>query len=867
MFNKKNVHLIPHTHWDREWYFTSDDSRSMIYWDMRFLIEDLIKNKDSKFLYDGQTSIIDDFLQYSPDWKEKLQKVIKSKQLMVGPWYTQTDNLQPMGESILRNLEIGGKLAEDMGHRMKVGYLPDSFGHNPQTPQIMRQVGIDNFSFYRGLDPKKVNNELYFDYVAPSGDKVLGVWQTHYSTDGLTTFEGFMEGGRYDKKNHPIDVSVESYEKRSNGLAFWLPIGTDMKPYKKEIVETVKKLNETEKENFNYLISSYEDVIEETKKEIKEKNIKLPLYKGELREALTGRVHRSIISARMDLKQAINKLEDILVNQIEPLAYICEKLEIDVPWKMIERCWKDVFKSSAHDSYGGSIEDVVHDKIMSRLSDGWRVANAVVGMLCKIYVSKFKKIDKEKVDLFLINTKPNSYDGLFESEFMIGKRFNKNDQFTIYDGDKKIPYVILKQDHFGTHEREMFTVMMYVENIPPFSHKKFKVVFEEKSRIKNDKTFWKNEKFHLSIQEGKLTLKDKENDKTILNPIIFSADPSNGDTYDHSPITFNDPEYIFDKFEVIWSETSQEMQNIKFKTTKKIPNGLDEWKQNKTSIIQDIEIIITLIKDRIILKTFISNKSKNTRMRMLFNSGKNTKSWEHDMQFSVVSRKIENEYLKTWQKEDKYNAKWEEFPTNLSPHQSFIKVPSNDYAITTFGAKEHEVINKKENAFIALTLYRAVDVFGKSHIAYRPGRGSGAECEAPKAQVINKELEFSCEIFSKKLKNEELFNKAKEFNSKASFLDGSWGKEKVLLRWETNHEFYNNSNNKEVSINFEIPNGMIVSAIYKTPYGENIIRLFNSTNKVIEWDLKDNTFGFDLKNINETGKVKIKPWKLININI
>jgi alpha-mannosidase len=74
----------------------------------------------------------------------------------------------------LRNLEIGGKIAEDMGHRMNVGYLPDSFGHNPQTPQLMRLVGIDNFSFYRGLDPKKTNNELYFDYVAPSGDKVLG---------------------------------------------------------------------------------------------------------------------------------------------------------------------------------------------------------------------------------------------------------------------------------------------------------------------------------------------------------------------------------------------------------------------------------------------------------------------------------------------------------------------------------------------------------------------------------------------------------------------------------------------------------------------------------------------------------------------
>ena len=101
---KLDVHLVEHTHWDREWYFTSDDSRTMLYYDMKFMIDHLLKNKD-KFTYDGQSSIIDDFLMFSPKWKEKLKKVVREKKLYVGPFYTAVDDTAAAGESISRNLE------------------------------------------------------------------------------------------------------------------------------------------------------------------------------------------------------------------------------------------------------------------------------------------------------------------------------------------------------------------------------------------------------------------------------------------------------------------------------------------------------------------------------------------------------------------------------------------------------------------------------------------------------------------------------------------------------------------------------------------------------------------------------------------
>lgn len=37
----KTVHLIQHTHWDREWYFTENDSQVLLYYFMADLLNRL----------------------------------------------------------------------------------------------------------------------------------------------------------------------------------------------------------------------------------------------------------------------------------------------------------------------------------------------------------------------------------------------------------------------------------------------------------------------------------------------------------------------------------------------------------------------------------------------------------------------------------------------------------------------------------------------------------------------------------------------------------------------------------------------------------------------------------------------------------
>lgn len=125
----KKVHVVPHMHWDREWYFTTEESRILLVNNMEEIM-DMLENNPSypNYVLDGQTAILEDYFAAKPENKERVKKLVKEGRLIIGPWYTQTDEMVVGGESITRNLLYGLKDCEEFGDAMMIGYLPDSFG-------------------------------------------------------------------------------------------------------------------------------------------------------------------------------------------------------------------------------------------------------------------------------------------------------------------------------------------------------------------------------------------------------------------------------------------------------------------------------------------------------------------------------------------------------------------------------------------------------------------------------------------------------------------------------------------------------------------------------------------------------------------
>ena len=159
------AHVICHTHWDREWYFTREQFRTKL---IR-LIDGLLELVETvpeyvSFMLDGQTILLEDYLEIKPYNRERLFDAMRSGKIVCGPWYILPDELLISGESHIRNYIIGSKVSEAAGvSKMKTAYLPDSFGHPSQMPQIVSGLGMDTMVFWRGVPKEVEKTEFYWE--------------------------------------------------------------------------------------------------------------------------------------------------------------------------------------------------------------------------------------------------------------------------------------------------------------------------------------------------------------------------------------------------------------------------------------------------------------------------------------------------------------------------------------------------------------------------------------------------------------------------------------------------------------------------------------------------------------------------------
>src|SRR5215469_1589565 len=128
----------------------------------------------SYFMLDGQTIVLEDYLEIRPENASRLRSLATQGRLLVGPWYLQPDEFLVGGESLIRNLQMGRRISEGYGGAMLVGYVPDTFGHIAQLPQLLRGFGIDNAVFWRGVGPEITHDS--FRWRAPDGSDVLAAW-------------------------------------------------------------------------------------------------------------------------------------------------------------------------------------------------------------------------------------------------------------------------------------------------------------------------------------------------------------------------------------------------------------------------------------------------------------------------------------------------------------------------------------------------------------------------------------------------------------------------------------------------------------------------------------------------------------------
>ncbi len=864
---KRKVHVVPHSHWDREWYFTTSRSKVYLMKDLKDVLDTLESNPDFKyFMVDAQGSLLDDYIKWMPQDKDRITKLVKEKKLVIGPWYTQTDQLVISGESIVRNMYYGMKRCETFGGYMNVGYVPDSFGQSGNMPQIYKEFGIEDTLFWRGVSDDMVNHTDYN-------------WR---GDDGSVVFTTQIPFGYYIGGNIPEDPKQseefwqkECFEKaggRSATKHIYFPNGFDQAPIRTNLPEIIKERNEKDPEN-EYVISCIEDYI----KDVKSENPELEEVSGELVIAKHMRIHKSIFSSRSDLKVMNTQIQNYVTNVMEPLLTLSYNLGNDYPHEAVGEIWKLLFENAAHDSIGSCISDTANEDVYVRYKQARDIAVNLVELHSRLIATSVK--NDAEMTFTLINTLPQK-----RNDTVVVKTYIPGGNFAILDEKgNKVDYTVIESRDLTDYvlsqtikldpSRKFYvpsqvleaTIAIKTSDVPAFGYVQYTLDTKGNS-AKNleKKNTLENEFYAINVEEdGSLTITDKENNVTYKNQGVLVENGDDGDSFNYSPPR-KDLEVFSNKSECSVEVSGSDIYDqavIKFNMV--VPKDLEERAEGKVSVNLPITMTVALRKDSKVIdfNVHVDNKGLSHRLCVLFDSQivssynyadeqfgsiKRPNYYEKEMKLYMASAENKTEKktgvqeLANWANDQ---STWQEPPISIEPTQSYVSLTDGKQGIAVIpqGVREYEVL---DDHMIRLTLFRTYGFMGKENLIYRPGRASGERIiETPAAQLL-KEMDFAFGFttYASDINEANVDTLAKTYNTNievytyAEFLNGRliFSQREIEGTKESRYSL------------FETENKLVVSAIKKAEDNDGyIIRLFNGKNhENISDTIK---FNFDVK--------------------
>ena len=350
------AYLVSHTHWDREWYRTFQQFRLDLVRVVDGVLDTLERDPSyTHFMLDGQTVVIDDYLAMRPGNADRLRRHIADGRLAVGPWYCHPDLFLVSGESIVRNLTLGLRMARSYGRSMMVGYVPDQFGHTGQLPQILRGFGIDSAVLWRGVDGRTTRNESTWE-----GD------------DGSPVFLEFLAQSYCGAQRLPLDGPALAARLRqvcdllaanATGPGVLLMNGCDHLPIQAGLPEALAEANRLLEGEWRVEITSLQEAVERLRAGGHPDGV----TRGELRSSATAHLLPAVLSARIpQIKQRTARAQTLLEREAEPYAAWASLLGAPYPHGELWEAWRLLLQNQPHDSVCGCSIDQVHREMGTR---------------------------------------------------------------------------------------------------------------------------------------------------------------------------------------------------------------------------------------------------------------------------------------------------------------------------------------------------------------------------------------------------------------------------------------------------------------------------------------------------------------------
>ncbi len=758
------LHIISNSHWDRDWVYPFQETRLLLLEFMDNLLDLLERDKKfHSFLMDSQTIAIEDYLQLRPEKEEQIKKFVKSGKLIVGPWYTLPEEYIINGESLVRNLVVGHRYAQQYGKVFKVGYTPFSYGQTSQMPQIYQGFDIDTIIFYRGINTQK--SEFIFE--GPDGSRLLGsrfgalsrfsyyFYIYRMARFGMSRDEWWYDWDRgalpfrMNNENHPHD--------------HYYPLNVAQETFNKAVLpKQLKKLVKEESEHFTTshiacmqgfdcsspdpketeLINDCVPILEEMGHKIKldsldnfmkemRKEVKDPeVIRGESRNpGATGKwthLFGDVISSRTKIKRRNAQTETLLQRLAEPFSVLGWMVGGDYMKSTLDLAWKYLLQNHPHDDICGGGIDQMEKDMMYRFDQADIISR---GVMRRGLSSVQKRIDNSDVDInesvvTVFNPSP------FKRSEVVTLTVDLPDKseykgFSIRDDkNKAIPFVEFYREPYGTLVRNLQDVSLQLrsqrvhlhaefKDIPAYGYRTFLIKRENKDIERrpvildrtSDAPEMENEFLKVKINaDGTLDIFDKKTRHEFKDQHYFEESGESGIPWVHEvPEQNRMITTRHTRATIEQLEKSEFLNRYLVKHTLVVPTGLEgtkgNFKRSKSTVEMPVTSTLTLRKGERWLDVHTTIDNRAESHRVRACFPTNI-----NVEVSTAEAAfdvIERPVIRT------PDSLYYEKPNPQYPMHRFVDMSDNKIglAVINDGIREYEAIDDPERT-LAITLFR-----------------------------------------------------------------------------------------------------------------------------------------------------------------
>jgi alpha-mannosidase len=698
--------VVPHTHWDREWYRPFEHFRLWLGHVVDGVLETLERDPSfTSFTLDGQAIVLEDYVDARPENEPRLRALLEAGRIEVGPSYVLPDELLVSGEALVRNQLIGRQVCKRFGAEPSpVGYIPDSFGHPLQLPQILRGFGLGNCVFSRGMGDELDETGVVFRWRAPNGDEVLALQQ-------LPQYGNFARIADADDAQQRIEGVVEQFGaflERAQIAAVLLCNGSDHLPIQPEMPAICKELEQRLPE-CEVRISTYADYI----RAVGDPDV--PSWTGELLGSRIQNVLRGVNSSRLYLKQANERAERQLLG-IETLAALAA-LKTGDPFPLADftLAWRELLKNHPHDSICGCSCDETHRDMLVRYGSLERAVAEMAQRAFHDLIQSESATADDKAAATVFNPLPYRRRSLVELD-------GREPQLVEIDGFAAVAV-----------------------DPPPQQAEQHEPT---KARLETDNLVLS------AAPDGTLTLTDKETGRRFERLHVLEDEPDMGDLYNFCPVE-GAPTWRTDSARSKILKTGPLVWELELEVEAELPAGLET---SDTARLRAVTVVrLTKGSRRVEFRTSIDNPACDHRLRATFDTGaqpKDPRPVRAESAFALVRRPTEPPPPRT---------EWVE-PPDATNH-TLGAVALGPLALLTRGLPEYEARVTPSSAELCLTLLRCVGTISKPSgaISTRP-LSAGPDVPTPEGQCLgHHELEYAMVVGADELDDVQLLRESQDY--------------------------------------------------------------------------------------------------------